>query len=97
MRTPSGTHLSIPAASVSSPVAVVNDDVAQRDTPASLRPSRMAWRTIASEQSVAPPTGLTLMPTTSPFSKNERHASVQLGAPVSAVIPLSIILRTGSD
>ena len=30
-------------------------------------------------------------------SKNDRHASVQLGAPVSAVIPFSIILRTGSD
>ena len=56
----------------------------------------MVWSTVASELSVGPPTGLTLMPTTSPFSKNERHASVQLGAPVSEVMPFSIILRTGS-
>ena len=56
----------------------------------------MLCSTDASELSFAPPTGLTLMPTTSPFSKNERQASVQPGAPVSAVMPFSIILRTGS-
>ena len=50
-----------------------------------------------SEQRVGPPTGLTLMPAISPFSKNDLHASAQLGEPVMAVIPFSIILRTGSD
>lgn len=56
----------------------------------------MLWRTTASEESFGPPTGQTLMPTTSPFSNKLRHASVQLGAPVRAVMPFSIILRTGS-
>src|SRR6185437_1353504 len=65
-------------------------------TPAWFKPSRIACITDASEQSFAPPTGLTLMPTTSPFSKNDRHASCQLGAPVNSFIPRSIIWRTGS-
>src|SRR5437868_6960499 len=42
------------------------------------------------------PTGLTLMPTTSPGSNNDRHASTGSSMPVRAAIPVLTIALTAS-
>src|SRR4051794_40420421 len=42
------------------------------------------------------PTGLTFIPTTSPGSTNNFQADCTSGAPVNVIMPLRIILATGS-
>ncbi len=43
------------------------------------------------------PPQFTLMPTTSDGSKNRRHASAELFAPVNACMPAAIISRTAAS
>src|SRR5216117_2194268 len=65
--------------------------------PASLSPAMISRSTSAQDITSGEPTGLTLMPTTSPRSKKSRQAAIQSGAPVRSTIPLRIMERMGFE